>query len=121
MEKLFPEDFFYEVDMKKFNLLSTIRVPKNLLYLTDKLPKPNYSTEDMRKEEEKLKRKTFEGRSSDVMPDNRSNNYSSNPNLNLQAQNSSVGKNSTNTGNSGSKQQQKAQKKSQNKRTIIRD
>jgi NIMA (never in mitosis gene a)-related kinase len=38
-KKLFPEDFFYETD-PKINLLSTIRVPKNLLYLTDRLPKP---------------------------------------------------------------------------------
>jgi NIMA (never in mitosis gene a)-related kinase len=38
-EQLFPEDFFLEND-PKFQLLSTIRVPKNLLYLTDRLPKP---------------------------------------------------------------------------------
>ena len=42
IQELFPEDFFYDTDQKNFNLLSTIRVPKNLLYLTDKLPKANY-------------------------------------------------------------------------------
>jgi len=42
VQKLFPEDFFYDTDQTKMNLLSTIRVPKNLLYLTDRLPKPNY-------------------------------------------------------------------------------
>ena len=46
IEQLFPEDFFYETDQCKMNLLSTIRVPKNLLYLTDRLPKPNYDRED---------------------------------------------------------------------------
>jgi NIMA (never in mitosis gene a)-related kinase len=40
-EKLFP-DAFEEIDGGQFNLLSTIRVPKNLLYLTDRLPKPAY-------------------------------------------------------------------------------
>jgi len=44
-KKLFPEDFFYETD-PQINLLSTIRVPKNLLYLTDRLPKPNYDNDE---------------------------------------------------------------------------
>jgi hypothetical protein len=44
--------------------LSTIRVPKNLLYLTDRLPKPHYDSVDRsnrkRKEEtEDLKRRTL--------------------------------------------------------------
>jgi NIMA (never in mitosis gene a)-related kinase len=39
IDKLFPEDQFYD---SYSQLLSTIRVPKNLLYLTDRLPKPNY-------------------------------------------------------------------------------
>ena len=39
-ERLFPD--FYEEDPQNNNLLSTIRVPKNLLYLTDRLPKPSY-------------------------------------------------------------------------------
>ena len=55
------------------NLLSTIRVPKNLLYLTDRLPKPNYDTEDQKRKDqaEMLKRKTFEagGRGSAMLPD----------------------------------------------------
>lgn len=38
-EKLFPEDCFFA---SQSSLLNTIRVPKNLLYLTDRLPKPNY-------------------------------------------------------------------------------
>lgn len=39
-EKYFPEDEWYD---KQSILLSTIRVPKNLLYLTDRLPKPKYT------------------------------------------------------------------------------
>lgn len=39
MDKLFPRDSFDDED-PQMNLLSTIRVPKNLLYLTDRLPKP---------------------------------------------------------------------------------
>lgn len=39
IEKLFPNDIF-EDQNAELNLLSTIRVPKNLLYLTDRLPKP---------------------------------------------------------------------------------
>jgi hypothetical protein len=38
-EKLFPEENFFA---SQSSLLNTIRVPKNLLYLTDRLPKPNY-------------------------------------------------------------------------------
>ena len=38
IEKLWPEDV--DIENPEFNLLSTIRVPKNLLYLTDRLPKP---------------------------------------------------------------------------------
>jgi len=40
--------------------LNTIRVPKNLLYLTDRLPKPNYSSAKKKEDEEKLRRKTFD-------------------------------------------------------------
>jgi hypothetical protein len=45
------------------NLLSTIRVPKNLLYLTDRLPKPMYdsSSHKRREQEELLRRRTYEG------------------------------------------------------------
>ena len=42
-------------------LLNTIRVPKNLLYLTDRLPKPNYEEKGNRWfEEEKIRRKTHD-------------------------------------------------------------
>ncbi len=48
--KLFPqEDFFSE---GQTTLISKIRVPKNIMYLSDKLPKPRYMTtspEDLRK------------------------------------------------------------------------
>ena len=30
-------------------MLKTIRIPKNLLYLTDRLPKPSYNDESMHK------------------------------------------------------------------------
>ena len=52
------------------NLLSTIRVPKNLLYLTDRLPKPNYDSDEKarREKEELLRRRTYEG-SSALLPD----------------------------------------------------
>lgn len=39
-EKIFGNDF-YEKSLEA-ELLQTIRVPKNLLYLTDRLPKPHY-------------------------------------------------------------------------------
>jgi hypothetical protein len=60
MEKLFPNEA--EVAMEA-NLLSTIRVPKNLLYLTDRLPKPMYDSDDRRRreKEEQLRRRTYEG------------------------------------------------------------
>ena len=68
IQKLFPDDFLYESD-SKMNLLSTIRVPKNLLYLTDRLPKPNYDKDDQRRreKEELKKRRTYEG--SQLLPD----------------------------------------------------
>ena len=40
-ERLF-KDFYDDESNEKNQLLSTIRVPKNLLYLTDRLPKPSY-------------------------------------------------------------------------------
>ena len=45
------------------NLLSTIRVPKNLLYLTDRLPKPAYDSDShkRREQEELLRWRTYEG------------------------------------------------------------
>lgn len=57
IEKLFPEQAFDDAETQQMNLLSTIRVPKNLLYLTDRLPKPNYGSEHqkMREQEEVLR------------------------------------------------------------------
>jgi hypothetical protein len=44
-QKLFKEDAFdEECQFAQAELLSTIRVPRNLLYLTDKLPKPTYGS-----------------------------------------------------------------------------
>jgi len=59
---LFPDDFLYEIEGEQM-LLSTIRVPKNLLYLTDRLPKPNYDSEEKRRreKEEMMRRRTYEG------------------------------------------------------------
>jgi len=61
-ESLFPNDFFAD-ESPQLNLLSTIRVPKNLLYLTDRLPKPDYTSEETlrREKEEKQRRRTYEG------------------------------------------------------------
>ena len=46
---MFPDDF--EDVEPQMNLLSTIRVPKNLLYLTDRLPKPAYGSDERRRRE----------------------------------------------------------------------
>lgn len=64
MEKLFPNEVEYPP--QDTNLLSTIRVPKNLLYLTDRLPKPMYDSDDRRRREkdEALRRRTYEGNNS---------------------------------------------------------
>lgn len=46
-EQLFMDDFYDgigETNPMNNQLLSTIRVPKNLLYLTDRLPKPTYKS-----------------------------------------------------------------------------
>lgn len=44
-QRLFKEDAFdEESEWNQPELLSTIRVPRNLLYLTDKLPKPSYES-----------------------------------------------------------------------------
>jgi hypothetical protein len=41
--KIFESEFAEEnPDSRQNELLKTIRVPKNLLYLTDRLPKPHY-------------------------------------------------------------------------------
>ena len=56
IDKLFPDNDFDNLE-PQLNLLSTIRVPKNLLYLTDRLPKPNYASDHhkMREQEEILR------------------------------------------------------------------
>ena len=60
-EKYF-NDYFKQFNEPQIELLSTIRVPKNLLYLTDKLPKPHYDTVDHKRnrkdEVDDLRRKT---------------------------------------------------------------
>ena len=62
MAELFPDTDF-EQEESQFNLLQTIRVPKNLLYLTDRLPKPNYNSEQrkMRNESDEARYRTYEG------------------------------------------------------------
>ena len=67
---LFPDEVFDDDNDKQANLLSTIRVPKNLLYLTDHLPKPTYDSEKrkIKMKEENLRRRTYEG-SSQLLPD----------------------------------------------------
>ena len=47
-EKLFKDQFYDDFQPQNNELLSTIRVPKNLLYLTDRLPKPNYDSAERR-------------------------------------------------------------------------
>ena len=49
-EKLFQNDIFDDQN-EQLNLLSTIRVPKNLLYLTDRLPKPQYDSDERKRRE----------------------------------------------------------------------
>lgn len=45
-EKIFLDSFYDDMEPEpNMELLSTIRVPKNLLYLTDRLPKPHYDSE----------------------------------------------------------------------------
>lgn len=51
IEKLFPNEIFDD-EKGELNLLSTIRVPKNLLYLTDRLPKPQYDSDERRRREQ---------------------------------------------------------------------
>jgi hypothetical protein len=60
VEKLFPTDEFNE---SQSSLLNTIRVPKNLLYLTDRLPKPSYESPTQKRkieEEERARRRTHD-------------------------------------------------------------
>jgi hypothetical protein len=49
-QRLFKEDALNEEEgWSNPELLSTIRVPRNLLYLTDKLPKPSYGRDSSRR------------------------------------------------------------------------
>ena len=65
-EQLFMDDFYEDqaADQSMQNkLLSTIRVPKNLLYLTDRLPQARYNDNRIRNrstEEDAMKRLTHE-------------------------------------------------------------
>jgi hypothetical protein len=75
-EKLFGTAFYEGHYEHQPELLSTIRVPKNLLYLTDRLPKPHYDkvlnknnrSRDRGEEIEDLKRRTHEPRN-DSLPE----------------------------------------------------
>lgn len=51
VQKRFSEQFCVEVDQADFNfeMLTTIKVPQNLLFLSDKLPKANYEPLKLRK------------------------------------------------------------------------
>lgn len=50
-EKFFPEETFND----KYTMFSEIRVPKNLMYLTDKLPAANYDSGKMYKNKSEAK------------------------------------------------------------------
>lgn len=75
-EKLFGTTFYEGNFEPQPELLSTIRVPKNLLYLTDRLPKPHYDnvnlkhgrSKDRKEETDELKRRTHEPRN-DLLPE----------------------------------------------------
>ena len=60
-EKLFADDYYSDHMPTNMDLLNTIKVPKNLLYLTDRLPKPKYDSGEKPRhrslEEEKGRRK----------------------------------------------------------------
>lgn len=73
--KIFKDDFYEEQYIPQGDLLSTIRVPKNLLYLTDRLPKPIYDSAEKRSprarqaEIDDLKRRTHDNKDSkQVLP-----------------------------------------------------
>ena len=73
-EKLFGNDFYEGNYQPQPELLSTIRVPKNLLYLTDRLPKPHYENVTLRKNRDKrdetdeFKRRTYDSKN-DSLPE----------------------------------------------------
>ncbi len=73
------DDFYDDIEDSPLNnqLLSTIRVPKNLLYLTDRLPKPSYAHDNNirnRSTEEETKRRTQEPAEQKRLPDIPKNN-----------------------------------------------
>lgn len=72
-EQLFMDDYYDDMEDQSMSnqLLSTIRVPKNLLYLTDRLPKPSYSNQNARNRstEEENKRRTQEPPDQKRLPD----------------------------------------------------
>ena len=73
-EQLFMDDYYDDMEDASMNnqLLSTIRVPKNLLYLTDRLPKPTYgggASARNRSTEEENKRRTQEPPDQKRLPD----------------------------------------------------
>lgn len=43
MIKRMDDKFLNEVDEESIDLLNTIKIPKNIHFLTGRLPKPNYS------------------------------------------------------------------------------
>jgi len=80
-EQLFMDDFYDDIEDSPLNnqLLSTIRVPKNLLYLTDRLPKPSYKQDNNVRNwstEEETKRRTQEPPDQKRLPDIPKNNKS---------------------------------------------
>lgn len=59
-EKLFGESFYEKRQYdSQHELLSTIRVPKNLLYLTDRLPQPSYDQMSTVNKQNKLTQSTI--------------------------------------------------------------
>ena len=73
--KIFKDDFYEQEYIPQGDLLSTIRVPKNLLYLTDRLPKPIYDSAEKKSprarqaEIDDLKRRTHDTKDSkQVLP-----------------------------------------------------
>ena len=70
-EQLFLDDFYDDIEESPIHneLLSTIRVPKNLLYLTDRLPKPMYErSAKNRSVEEESKSRTVGASNQNLLP-----------------------------------------------------
>lgn len=72
--KIFKDEFYEEEYIPQMDLLSTIRVPKNLLYLTDRLPKPIYDSVEKKSgrsrqaEIDDLKRRTHDQKEGRPLP-----------------------------------------------------